>query len=58
LEQSDNWQFIVRRKPYPIVERRRQLAHGMGKEVAVWKAQEGPLLPKELRLYVSAVYVT
>jgi hypothetical protein len=40
------------------VERLHQLAHGMGKEAAVWKAQEGPLLPKELRLYVSAAYVT
>jgi len=40
------------------VHRLCQLAHGMGKEAAVWKAQEGPLLPKELRLYVSAAYVT
>jgi len=34
------------------VERLRQLAHGMGKEVAIWKAQEG--LPRWARVAVVA----
>jgi len=29
------------------VSRLSDLAHGMGKEAALWKAQEGPLLPLE-----------
>ncbi len=37
-------------------ERLRDLAHGMGKEVAVCKAQEGTLWPQELRSYLEAVY--
>jgi len=32
-------------------KRLRDLAHGMGKEVAFWNAQEGPLLPLELWSY-------
>jgi len=38
------------------VERLRQLAHGMGKEVAIWKADAGPLLPLERNQYLEAVY--
>jgi len=38
------------------VERLRQLAQGLGKEAALWKAQEGPLMPQELRSYLGAVY--
>jgi len=38
------------------VLRLRQLAHGMGKEVALWQAQEGPLLPLERKQYLEAVY--
>jgi len=37
------------------VHRLRDLAHGMGKEVALWKAQEGPLLPLERKQYLEAV---
>jgi hypothetical protein len=58
LEQSGNWQFIVRRKPYPIVERRRQLAHGMGKDVAIWKAQEWALLSLERNTHLLRAPVT
>jgi len=28
----------------------------MGKEVALWKSQEGPLLPPERKQYLEAVY--
>jgi len=38
------------------VTRLRNLAQGMGKEVALWKAQEGPLLPLERKQYLEAVY--
>jgi len=38
------------------VQRLRQLAHGMGKEVALWKGQESPLLPLERKKYLEAVY--
>jgi hypothetical protein len=38
------------------VHRLRDLAHGMGKEVAIWKPQEGPLLPLERKQYLEAVY--
>jgi hypothetical protein len=36
--------------------RLRQLAHGLGKEAALWQAQEGPLLPLERKVYLEAVY--
>jgi len=38
------------------VERLPDLARSMGKEVAIWKAQEGPLLPVERKKYLEAVY--
>jgi len=38
------------------VQRLRQLAHGMGQEAALWQAQEGPLLPRERKQYLEAVY--
>jgi len=38
------------------VERLRDLAHGLGKEVAIWQAQEGSLLPLERKQYLEAVY--
>jgi hypothetical protein len=38
------------------VERLRQLAQGLGKEVAICQAQEGPLLPLERKQYLEAVY--
>jgi len=38
------------------VLRLRDLARSMGKEVANWKAQEGPLLPVERKKYLEAVY--
>jgi len=31
------------------IQRLRNLAHGMGKEVAIWQAQEGLLLPLVFR---------
>jgi len=40
------------------VERLRHLARGMGKEVALWKAQEGPLLPLERKKYLEPVLPT
>jgi hypothetical protein len=38
------------------VLRLRDLAHGLGKEIALWQAQEGPLLPIERKKYLEAVY--
>jgi len=38
------------------VTRLRDLARGMGKEVATWQAQKGPLLPLERKQYLEAVY--
>jgi len=38
------------------VERLRDLALGMGKEVALWQAQEGPLLPLERKRYLEALF--
>jgi len=38
------------------VHRLRDLAHGMGKELALWQAaQEGPLLSRERKLYLDAI---
>jgi hypothetical protein len=38
------------------VNRLRDLAQGMGKDVTLWKAQEGPLLPVERKKYLEAAY--
>jgi hypothetical protein len=37
------------------VGRLRDLAHGMGKEVSLWKDQEGPLLLLERKKYLEAI---
>jgi hypothetical protein len=38
------------------VLRLRQLAAQMGREAAIWKAQQGPLLPLERKQYLDRVH--